>query len=480
MAVPVHNYTTGPTSVPTIGKVDYNGCTFGPLFVTTLSGVAVKDDAQRTVKYMEYNLHVDGYVTLPESMTDFTIAPVMNTLRDLLSKQGGALVYEGRGCDLHINTAAGTKDVAWGPVPEILEFQPLGAGRSAKIVWECKIRIPEQKARAGKIAGGFGGGIASIPLLQFCYETSLTYGEDGFSTITVQGVAEIPLTRSPSQATRTVAQTADEVRKIVETRLIAPGINLANYRITRREFNVSKDKRLLNWTFVAEEKPYMDLPPGCTIARGSYNVRQAQSGIGLCNWLCTLRATYTVRADMPRRVAWNAFLALLRLRMKEANYPNSNIPGVSTPSQLAQNAAAATRTAFRISRFFWNATNAGAVTQTVTNLMTLYRTLVVGIETTEEMVGGNKKQPNRAILVDFNIDEGLYADSKNVTFSASWRIITTFSHILLASGLWKKVDEETPTGENLWAMSMKDIQGSESWHANKLNPALDLIVDFGA
>jgi hypothetical protein len=112
--------------------------------------------------------------------------------------------------------------------------------------------------------------------------------------------------------------------------------------------------------------------------------------------------------------------------------------------------------------------------------MTLYRTLVVGIETTEEMVGGNKKQPNRAILVDFNIDEGLYADSKNVTFSASWRIITTFSHILLASGLWKKVDEETPTGENLWAMSMKDIQGSESWHANKLNPALDLIVDFGA
>lgn len=473
MAVPVHNYTTGPTSVPTVGKVDYNGCIFGPLFITTLSGVAVKDDAQRTVKYMEYNLHVDGYVTLPDSLTDFTIAPVMNTLRDLLSKQGGALVYEGRGCDLYINTAAGVKDVAWGPVPEILEFQPLGAGRSAKIVWECKIRIPEQKARVGKIAGGFGGGIASIPLLQFCYETSLTYNEDGFSTITVQGVAEIPLTRSPSQATRTVAQTADEVRKIIETRLITPGISLASYRITRREFNVSKDKRLLNWTFVAEEKPYMDLPPGCTIARGSYNVRQAQSGMGLCKWICTLRATYTVRADMPRRTAWDAFLTLLRLRMKEANEPNSNVPE-EDKSQIAQNAAYAGRVAYRTFRFFWNG---GA-----TNLAELYRQLVAdpGIETTEALAGAKKKVTNRALLIDFNIDEGLYLDSKTVTFSASWRIVTTFSHILLASGLWKKVDEENAAGENMWAMSMKDVQGSESWHANKLNPALDLIVDFGA
>lgn len=468
MAVPVHNYTTGPTSVPTIGKVNYNGCTFGPLFVTTLSGVAVKDDAQRTVKYMEYNLHVDGYVTLPESLTDFTIAPVMNTLRDLLSKQGGALVYEGRGCDLHINTAAGVKDVAWGPVPEILEFQPLGAGRSAKIVWECKIRIPEDKVRARGIKDA---GIASIPLLQFCYETSLTYNEDGFSTITVQGVAEIPLTRSPSQATRTVAQTADEVRKIIETRLITPGISLASYRITRREFNVSKDKRLLNWTFVAEEKPYMDLPPGCTIARGSYNVRQAQSGIGLCNWLCTLRTTYTVRADMPRRIAWEAFLTLLRLRMRESKY--SNVVAEKDKSQTTQNAAYVGRLAYRWARFFWTGGSQ--------NLIELYKALI-DEQTTEALVPGvlKPKDTNRAILIDFNIDEGLYLDSKTVTFSASWRIITTFSHILLASGLWRKVDEENAAGENMWAMSMKDVQGSESWHANKLNPALDLIVDFGA
>jgi hypothetical protein len=85
-----------------------------------------------------------------------------------------------------------------------------------------------------------------------------------------------------------------------------------------------------------------------------------------------------------------------------------------------------------------------------------------------------KKKSQRALLIDFGFDEGMYLDSKTVTFHASWRLVTTFSHILLASGLWTKVDEK---GKVLWATTLAEVSGSQSWLPNKARP--DVIVDLG-
>lgn len=94
--------------------------------------------------------------------------------------------------------------------------------------------------------------------------------------------------------------------------------------------------------------------------------------------------------------------------------------------------------------------------------------------------GGGGNDGRRAWLVDFNIDEGLYLDSKTTAFSATWRMVTTFSHILLASGVWRKLAENDNLGANLWATRMRDIQGVHSWLENRANPNLDIIVDFGS
>ena len=92
-----------------------------------------------------------------------------------------------------------------------------------------------------------------------------------------------------------------------------------------------------------------------------------------------------------------------------------------------------------------------------------------------------KKGLRRAWLIDFSFDEGLYLDSKTISFSATWRATVSFAHILLGSGLWKKVLEGARTPkENLWAISMKDIMGAKSWLPNELDPSLDIIVDFGS
>ena len=465
MAVATLDFTTGPSTLPDIGELSYNGCVFSPLFESNVSGVVIRDNASRTTKYMEYTITVDGYVTLPAGAT--TTTGVMATLRNRLSAQGGRLVYRGRGCDINVNGAV-LKDVAWGPTPEVLEFQPLGAGRSAKVKWTVKTRIPEIVRNVAFVKLGE----ESATLLQFNYETVVSYGDDGFSTLSIRGTQEIPLTRTPMQNIRTVPTTVDSLRIEVENRLLRD-IDLSRFRVTRREFSVSRDKRTMEWDFALEEKPYMDLPPDCTIARGSYNVRPARAGMGLCKWLCTLRATYTVRADRPRRVAWLAFLALLRLRMRE-----SSLAIVPLLNEERQNP---------LTRAFVGGFLRGPVVNLARGVFSLNRfssrlwgALIDPPQVERRIVGGNEPgAPGNAWLIDFSFDEGLYLDSKTTSFSATWRIVTVFSHILLASGLWKKVPEKTADGSNLWATTMRNVSVSQSWLQNTLNPNIDIIVDFG-
>jgi hypothetical protein len=449
---PMPNFTTGPSVLPDIGTLAYNGCIFSSLFETQVSGKIVQDAANRTTKYVEYKITADGYVTFgPEGTlpTQFqSIAPTTFLMRQLLTAQAGVLIYAGRGCDLVVNgIGSPIRDVAWGPIPELIEFQPLGGGLSAKVKWSVTTRIPEITAVV--VRGG-------SPILQFNEETSVTYNEDGYSTLSIKGTLEIPLTRI-TQGNRTVIRTVDNFREQYMDQ-IAASIDLTRYRVTRREFPVSRDKRTMEWSFEAEELPYMNLPPDVTIAHGSFETRPAKSGMGLCNWMCTLNVTYVVRKDRPRRSAWTAFLALLRHRMFQSRH------GLVPAPASAQNSNVATAVLALI-------TPAGIAAPFGTALAAQSRGVV---------------SSRKAFLLDFNFREGLYLDSKTITFSASYRLITMFSEILLASGLWKKVPETTAQGQNLWAISMQSgtnspqgMVGSQGWTRNALEARQDVIVDFG-
>ncbi len=488
------NFTTGPSQLA--GSLDaggnvydllsYNGCTFAPLFETKLSGTVVKDNAQRTTKFMEYTLTADGYVTLPAGAT--TVSPTMANLRKLLTVQGGILIYKGRGCDIEVNKISnqfdqglpqfntisealgtislslGLRDVAWGPVPELLEFQPLGAGRSAKVQWQCKFRIPE-------VPPG-----SRSPLLQFNYETTLTYAEDGFATIAAKGTLEIPMTRGNAIGSRTVLTTADSFRILVEKRIMT-AIDLNIYRVIHREFSVSRDKRTLEWAFTIEQMPHMYMPEDCVLARGTYTVRPAKAGMGLCNWLCTLRASYTVRADRPRRTAWIFFLAMLRLRMNQ-----SGLGDFGDLDAIIQNPDNIQESPFDAHLNIARGHPLGE--------------LFLGPPSKPPRLGNADNNPGgvntqNAFLIDFSMDEGIYLDSKTMSFSATWRLVTRFAHILLASGLWTQLPYKDERNDSLWATSMKvpstyskggeemGVMGSRSVCSGKLNSALDIIVDFG-
>jgi len=461
MATDTVNFTTGPSILPDIGKLVYNGCTFSPLFQSSVSGVPVEDEAKRTIKYTRLTIEVDGYVTLLVSALD--IHPTTTTMHKLLTAQGGALEYIGRGFNIAVNTGGGKYDLAWGAIPELFDFQPLGGGLSAKVKWRVVVNISAAQAGRGFTATWPKnfltklGDALTTNLLQFNFETTVSYGEDGFSTLTLRGTLEIPLTRNPSQTTRTLTYTADDMRPIIFN-LAMKAIDLSRFRITHRDFNMSRDKRTIAWDISAEEKPFMDLPPSCSIARGTYTVKPARTGPGLCLWLCSMSTTYILRADVPRRQAYLLFLALLSLRMSESE--RGNIAGMRNVQQQEGDGFDARRGLRRVAA--------------LANLLTLgvFAGPVTGISQLNAAV--------KPVLIDFSVSEGLYLDSKSVTFSATWRLTTTFSHILIASGLWTKVAEVDAAGANLWATSMRDVSGVTSWIDNRADPTYAVVVDFGS
>jgi hypothetical protein len=82
-----------------------------------------------------------------------------------------------------------------------------------------------------------------------------------------------------------------------------------------------------------------------------------------------------------------------------------------------------------------------------------------------------------ALPVHFGFDEGIYLDSKTITFEASWWLFTAFSHILEATGVWRVPKDSV--GGNLWAGSVKDVMGYAGNLVNQQVPFEDVIVDMG-
>jgi hypothetical protein len=438
--------TTGTAVLPDIGTLAYNGVTFTSLFRSHISANAVKDNAGRTVKWVEITLEAEGYVTLNSGET--TIDNTMKNLRQLLQAQGGTLTYSGKGLgQVVINLpGGGLQDMNWGPKPELLDFQPLGASRSALIKWTITTCISELQSQV----------VIQAPIVQFNEETSLTYDEEGYSGFAIKGTLEIPLTRM-TQATRSLEETADDFRKSwLEP--MANSIDLQRFRVTRRTFSISRDKRILEWEFAAEELGPHGLVPGVTMLRGDFTVDQAKTGTGACQWICTLSCTYTLRNDAPRRLAWWSFISLLAFRMRQADF--GNIPGLADNTLNGQNpqnpvVQFAEDAAVRVYSFltltsFWD------------NQMRVQQQ-------------ARPQQTQRAIHMRLRIKEGIGPiDSKRITFTSTYRLTTTFSNVLIGSGVWRYTG-----AEKLWATSIREVMGSNSWLVNSLDPNGDFIVDFG-
>jgi hypothetical protein len=430
MTVATQTATTGDFVLPDpVATVSYNGVTFGPLMKSTCEDSPLPDEAGRTNKYVEIKVSIEGYVTLksPAATTD----PQWATIRNLLTKAGGKLTYKNKGFGaLNVNATGGQQDVKWGPVPKLLHFQPLGGSRSAMVKWECTVYVIDLAAQPT-----FGAG-QSQPC-QWNFGLILTYDEDGYSHISIKGTLEIPMTRA-TIGDRSIPDVVDKYRQ----KWINMQLDRNFFRETDRRFDYSRDKRTCEWSIEGEELPPMPLPVGCNRARGSMTVRNVNIGgteggelalADLSRWAVTLRARYAVRADFPRRRAYQDFLQLLWVRFWCAeNAQNDVVPPKNPPSLV----------------FDPSQPNAPQAPN-------------VGMS---------------AVLYGFSLDEGLYLDSKEIGFEATWFVPTQWYALIQSIGVWSKGAGQ---GQTEWKASAGAFFGWRSWLGDFIDPKADIIVDLG-
>jgi hypothetical protein len=284
--------------LPNNGTCSYNGAAFTALYSSRASAKPVRDEANRTTAYVQYTLSVEGYIAGNTGGNDATLAQ----MRKNLSAQGGALVYQNKGFgDLIVNAPglSPVKDVAFGPIPEILEWKPLGDVNAALVKWQVTTRIPECDSA-----------IYEKGLLALNYRIDTKIDDDGYTTLRTSGYLEIPMTRN-SQADRTLPDTADKYRD-----LCVPAVPLG-FRRTQ-DYSLSLDKRRLDFDITDQEVPAA-LPENATKIDARQEVEGKFSTGGFRMWTVSFEATITLQRTVPKTQALSIFLLIVSQRMRSQN-----------------------------------------------------------------------------------------------------------------------------------------------------------------
>jgi hypothetical protein len=173
----------------------YNGFEFPPTLHSQITVVPEYNESGTSLKYLTVAISIEFIATDPATGVDAyseydpeTVAGSMNTfMRSLIKRLTypcQELRFRARGFgDFAINTPGGTQDVDYGPKPQVLEWEPLGGSQAARVQWLCTTRIPHDMVNvSGKLIS---------------FEYSMNWGIDpsGFMFRSIEGNAEIPLTR---------------------------------------------------------------------------------------------------------------------------------------------------------------------------------------------------------------------------------------------------------------------------------------------
>lgn len=274
--------------------VKYNGYQFNGYSHVTISANMQYDDADRTVSYHRYKLHVDS--TIYAEAGDANVGVTFRRIRQLLSKAGQSLIIEGEGFgDLFVNyLSGGASDVAFGPKPRILNWAPTGASNAVELTWECEFCIPTCEGL---------GGVRFTGVSAFNYSVSFRIDSLGYTTRTVSGYLEIAMTRNGYS----IPDTADAYRDMVKVE--------KPYNFTRETtWSVSTDKRRAEFTIVDTEIQTPNAyPPGVVKIRANHHVGWSRRDMARLPQV--IRAQIIVSPNRPRGYAWEVFRSICAARI---------------------------------------------------------------------------------------------------------------------------------------------------------------------
>lgn len=344
------------------GPVSYNGVTFETGLKVRCRMETVYSRSGRSVMYVKYLLEVDGIVTASDvstpvcidpdssyytgdygnwaSYTPGTIDGKMMLVRERLLREGGVLhaANVGLGFDIAILTPApGVKepqvgpvqtnrtpgvppvmwrtDVMFGPKPRVLDWEPIGSNKAARVRWQVEFHLPTCIAIPQSTDPNDPTSLDDVAQMEWTHVWSLD--EAGMTVRTVTGIIEVAANSIPVvdqqvfDVSRTMSNNANKYRGLCKLAFEPMDGFLRNF-----QFSLSADYRTLLITMVDREvesggNPYY---PGCIEMDVSYTVRNMTAMV-LTQFGATLSGTIRLRQGLTRKVAYSALLLILREKL---------------------------------------------------------------------------------------------------------------------------------------------------------------------
>jgi len=281
------------------GELTYNGYTFGStMLVRNVSAVPVYNDNTTEVKYVRYSLTVEDVlaVTDAEAESDSRGTGVLlNNAYSRLLDPGKPLYYVDKGFrDFTINTGSDAFDVVYGPLPQMLEYQPIGNNRACRIVWQIVVHLARCLNSADEGLAAFGYGVT------WALDT------EGMTTRTINGYLEIAGSRNGDG----IFESADSYRERI---LIS---SLPGFRRSQT-YSLSADYRKLTWTITDTEIPSpFGFPTNVVDMQATHTISSSTRGAAFQNWNCTLSGTVKTPFNLPKSIAWTAIQSVLGDRIR--------------------------------------------------------------------------------------------------------------------------------------------------------------------
>lgn len=322
------------------GQFAYNGFNFPPAVRTKCAISPVQDSTGRITKYVRYQITAEFivYLGLDSKLSDGsdnddaifpdtadTIdgidgADGMDQLRHLLTRQGKELIFnnKGLGAKVEVNTSNSEKELMYGPVPELLQWEPIASNKAARVVWQCSFALRDCGTSTK----------SSNPIEDQGYEVTYSIDAYGHTTRTVSGYLMITnyLVSSGTSGTSVYPNaSADEYRHKIKVALPL------GFQRVRQDYKISKDQRTLTYTIVDKEhSSELPVPSGVIDLQVNHTISSSGKLLNQ-TWDVAVSGSFTMAAGFDKALAYQAFLAIVRSRW-EAAKKYAKLPGESKES----------------------------------------------------------------------------------------------------------------------------------------------------
>lgn len=397
--------------LPVVGTVSYNGVVFPSALRAKCVVKPIYSRDGRSVKYRQYTVTVDAILSRmdfenggasyampgnPGPGANGELDNIMEVVRQKLLDPGKELKFlnQGFGDDL---TITATQDRDFGPKPEVLNWEPIGSNKACRVVWICVATITECANTTYSLFGDWS------------YEIAWSIGPNGLTTRTISGMAEAGVNRNGKQITAT----ADSLREYFKFP-VPEGFHRSS------SFNLSPDKRQLNFSIVDSEIPSENAyPKDCVNISLRQRVSSASvmaAGAGVVNgslWNVSFYGTIEVAPGSPKSAGWRAFAMILNQRL----------------NTIKQESVAVT----------------------------------------------NGKDPARGVcqIVALDFEDDIFG--REIGFSVGFKMVTSWESVIKATGIWSPIEG---TSWPSWHKSLEHIQNNRGYAKMRHVAGDDVIINF--